>query len=134
MWDWRSATSSAGVSKCRAPKFFIINRNNFSGRRLYSLIGNDVRLLVTESCKELVKSAKEHGTPDPIWLASNLTLLHSGLFKPSVILLCGKVAQKTFKDSKFVTHACVIEIPHPAARVVWTKAYIEQIRQQIQGV
>jgi hypothetical protein len=127
MWDWRNQTSAAGYHR-QAPRHFRISPNNFSGRRLYKLVG-DARLIVTNACRELVCSAKERGVPDPSWLAENLKALEP----IDVLLLCGKVAQKTFHACGF-RHATVIEIPHPAARGYWTKATISDAKQRIQGL
>lgn len=134
MWDERRATSRAGHTK-EAPKFFQINPKNTSGRRLYSLIETGSSLVVTNACKELVSAAHQHGTPDPKWLCDNLTLLHRG-HKFYVILVCGKVAQATYKQCEFkpLSHTRIIRIPHPAARGVWNKEYIEQVKDHIKGV
>lgn len=135
MWDWRSMTSEAGYAE--APRYFRINPDNFSGRRLYKLVGPDANLLVTNACRELVKSPKEHGKPNPSWLAENLRIIDTVEGLPSqgaidVLLVCGKVAQRTFAECGFTTkHARVIEIPHPAARV-WTREYIDQVAKSIQ--
>lgn len=136
MWDWKGITSSAGHTR-QAPRFFKINPNNFSGRRLYSLIGRDNSLFVTDACKELVDAAHKHGTPDPKWLFDNLTILHSnGTMMFDVILVCGKVAQATYNQCHFKpsSRTRVIEIPHPAARVVWTREYTKVVKDQIKGV
>ena len=135
MWDWRSQTSGAGYTE--APRFFRINPQNFSGRRLYNLIGPDAKLLVTNACRELVSGPNHHGKPDPKWLAENLTLIESGLPNSApidVLLVCGKVAQRTYRECGYQSQtARIIEIPHPAARAVWTRQYIEQVAKQIQG-
>jgi hypothetical protein len=115
-----------------APRVFKINSKNFSGRRLYSLVGEGNSLLVTNACRELVNASHKHGTPDTTWLSQNLNILQR--YKAfDVILVCGKVAQVTFKQCKFTSrpYTRIIEIPHPAARTVWTKEYIETIRTQI---
>lgn len=136
MWDWQQKTSSAGYSQ--APRFFRINPGNYSGRRLYKLIGPGAQLLVTNACKELVSSSKEHGTPDPEWLAGNLAEIEvnrTDSVAIDVLLVCGKVAQETFKKSGYKPlHARVLEIPHPAARQVWTRDYIQQVSRDIQGI
>jgi hypothetical protein len=136
MWDWNKQTSRAGYSE--APRFFRINPNNYSGRRLYKICGPKAKLLVTNACRELVSGPNHHGTPDPVWLAENLAEIESR--RPDsatidVLLVCGKVAQKAFIDSRYVLKSSecrVIQIPHPAARGVWTADYIEQIKSQIQ--
>lgn len=134
MWDWRQMTSSAGYEE--APKFFKINPKNHSGRMLYKLIGQDAKLLVTNACRELVSRANQHGKPDPKWLASNLAeieVTHPKAADIDVLLVCGKVAQSTFKLSGYTPkRAVVIEIPHPAARGVWTREFTQKIMTQIQ--
>lgn len=135
MWDWRGMTSSAGYRE--APRFFRINPENFSGRRLYKLCGPNAKLLVTNACRELVSGPREHGKPDPQWLADNLAEIE--VRRPDsaaidVLLVCGKVAQKAFKDSGYhLKKGRVIEIPHPAARAVWKREFIEQTAKLIQG-
>lgn len=128
MWDWRNRTSDAGY-RHEAPHHFQINANNFSGRRLYKLVGG-AELIVTNACRELVSSATEHGVPDPGWLGENLR----SLWPFDVLLLCGKVAQKTFKGSAFdLIGARIIEMPHPAARAYWTTATIAATQERIRG-
>jgi hypothetical protein len=133
MWDWRQQTSAAGYRE--APHFFRINPHNFSGRRLYRLIGPDAKLLVTNACRELVSGPKQHGKPDPAWLAANLAEIEKR--RPDsaaidVLLVCGKVAQATYKACGYQSKtARVIEIPHPAARQVWTREFIEEVSQKI---
>ena len=142
MWDWRKMTSDAGY--LQAPRYFRINPQNHSGRRLYKLIGGPQgRLLVTNACRELATSAKGHGKTDPVWLAENLSLLDGATLqaeggrisgKPfDVLLVCGKVAQKCYRECGFTpAKAKVIEIPHPAARAYWTSQTIAETGQKIQ--
>lgn len=136
MWDFRGMTSGAGYRE--APPFFRINPQNFSGRRLYRLIGPDAKLLVTNACRELVSGPQHHGKPDPDWLATNLALIESK--RPDsaaidVLLVCGKVAQVCYKASGYVSKtARVIEIPHPAARAVWTREFVEETARKIRGL
>ena len=129
MWNWRGMTSAAGYRE--APRYFRINAENFSGRRLYKLIGPGGRLLVTNACRELVSGPKHHGKGDPIWLAENLAKLDAG-GPMDVLLVCGKVAQQTFKDCTYSpVQAHIIEIPHPAARL-WTKEKLAATALEIQ--
>lgn len=138
MWDWRGMTSSAGHTRT-APRYFTINPENHSGRRLYSLIGGqDIHhLSVTNACKELACSAKQHGTPDPAWLRENLDglmcMVSHGGNGIDLLLVCGKVAQATYARSgfKMPKGRYVLEIPHPAARFVWTAEKIEEIHMKI---
>jgi len=142
MWNWRGMTSAAGYAE--APRYFRINPQNFSGRRLYKLVGQDARLLVTNACRELVSGPKEHGKPDPAWLAENIRILDGESEKLpegvterariEVLLVCGKVAQQTFRQCGYEPKAArVIEIPHPAARQVWTRELIDRTAQRIQA-
>lgn len=134
MWDWRQQTSGAGYAE--ALKFFQINPKNHSGRMLHKLIGEEAKLLVTNACRELVSRASQHGKPDPVWLATNLKEIevdHPKADDIDVLLVCGKVAQATYKQCGYQPkRAVVIEIPHPAARGVWTKQYTQSVISQIQ--
>lgn len=135
MWDWRGQTSGAGYKE--APRYFRINPKNFSGRRLYRLVGPTARMLVTNACRDLGNGPRDHGTPDPAWLGENLRLLDGQIpgsidWKPDVLLVCGKIAQRTYKLCGYTpAGARVIEIPHPAARV-WTRVRLDQTAQMIQ--
>ena len=125
MWDWRGMTSGAGYD--RAPPHFVINRDNFSGRRLYRIVGDGPRLLVTNACPQLVTRASEHGTPDPDWLRANLKELEGF----SMLLLCGKVAQKTFRDTEIIyPKDRTIEMMHPAARM-WTNKMLDEATARV---
>lgn len=117
----------------RAPRHFKINPENASGRRLYKLVGekNRNRLLVTNVCRELVTNANQHGKPDADWLLENLIRL-----QPDLILVCGRVAKKTF-DATFVIGWPMVNLPrilymaHPAARC-WTKKRLRETQRAIQ--
>jgi hypothetical protein len=124
MWDWRQMTSRAGYRE--APRSFRINPQNYSGKRLYRIVG-DADLHVTNACRELQWSADQHGTPDPVWLKENL-----GLLAPfDVLLVCGKVAQATYDRCGFEFDEA-IRMPHPAARM-WTKAMIAEMAERVRG-
>jgi hypothetical protein len=104
-------------------RWFDINPHNHSGRRLNGII-NPHTYCVTNACPDVVYAANQRGTPSHAWLRENLKRL-----KPSVILLCGNVAQKTFTAS-MAPDARVIRMPHPAART-WSKAKIAQARRKL---
>lgn len=123
MWDWRQMTSGAGYAE--APRSFRINPDNYSGKRLYRIVGADADLHVTNACRELVGSASQHGKPDPAWLHENLEILAPF----NVLLVCGRVAQATYAASGH-EFASKLEIPHPAARR-WTHAAIEAAAQRV---
>lgn len=130
MWDWRRQVTDAGYAQ--APQFFRINPKNHSGRRLYQLVGPEAKLLVTNACKELVTGPEYHGKGDPVWLRENLETLDS-LHCMEVLLVCGKIAQATFRKSGYQPiEARVIEMPHPAARM-WTAAMMTELQNKIQG-
>lgn len=138
MWDWRGMTSDAGYQQ--APRYFEISPQNHSGRRLYKLVGPEAKLLVTNACPELATAANRHGKPDSRWLHENLRLLDGDAafgissHQPfDVLLVCGKVAQATYKKCGYVpSRARVIEIPHPAARAYWTMQTIADTAANIQ--
>lgn len=89
MWGWRGF-NEAGED---APRYFRINPDNHSGRRLYRLVGTR-SLLVTNCCRVVQPHANSHGKPDPKWVIENLTFLRKeGM---GLLLVCGKVAQETF--------------------------------------
>lgn len=125
MWDWRQMTSGAGYEE--APRWFRINPQNYSGKRLYRIVGPECDLRVTNACRKLCSHANDHGTPDPKWLRENLEILEPF----SVLLVCGAVAQATYRETGY-EHPCVIETMHPAARR-WTNALIEQIAQRVRS-
>lgn len=113
----------------RELRYFKINRDNHSGRRLVG----DASLMVTNACREMVASATQHGTPDPAWLRENLAIMerHRHI---DVLLVCGKVAQKTYAQTGHVAGVTrIIQMPHPAARQGWTKESIAAYQAQIQG-
>lgn len=110
----------------KAPGLFRINPYNYSGKRLYSLLGHS-DFWVTNACRELVSHANAHGKPDPEWLAQNLQRLTYDL-----LLLCGKVAQQTYDRCGYVPPCRIERMPHPAART-WTKAELERWRTLLQG-
>lgn len=123
MWDWRQMTSRAGYKE--APRSFRINPDNYSGKRLYRILGRDADLHVTNACRELCGSANHHGTPDPDWLRENLELLAPF----DVLLVCGKVAQATYARSG-CEYPHTIKMLHPAART-WTHAMIDATAQRV---
>lgn len=123
MWDWNSKTSEFGYVE-RAPEYFIINKDNFTGSRLYGWLGKQGEhfdeLLVTNACPELVTSARGRGKPDKKWLSANLLSLQPF----QLLLVCGRVAQQTYHPGD-AGDARIIELPHPAARG-WTTVALRQ--------
>lgn len=122
MWGWGGYNEPGE----EAPRFFRINPDNFSGRRLYRLCG-DANLMVTNSCRVVQKSANHHGTPDPVWVRENLSEAIKD--ECDLILVCGRVAKETFKASG-VNFESVIYMDHPAARR-WTNEKLDGIANQI---
>lgn len=121
MWGWRGYTEKGDVVR-----YFRINPDNFSGRRLYSLIGEH-NLLVTNSCRECQATANDHGIPDPEWVSDNLKFLESqGMH---LLLVCGKVAKDTYERSGFKFDR-VIFMDHPAARR-WTSDGLMKVKSKI---
>ena len=109
-----------------APGLFRINPNNFTGRRLYRLLGHK-DLWVTNACRELVENAKGHGKPDPKWLAKNLQRMTYDL-----LLVCGRVAQRTYADCGYVPDCRVLKMPHPASRSDWSRENLDKWQKLIQ--
>ena len=111
----------------RAPRFFRINPYNFTGRRLYRLIGLGNSLVVTNCCREQQLTASHHGLPDPEYVRSNLTLL-----RPRLLLVCGRVARRTYDLAGYTPEygAVVIRMKHPAART-WTSKELDQMTRRI---
>lgn len=125
MYDWRSMTSSFGYAE-RAPEHYRINSENFTGKRLYYLLGNEYDLTVTNACPELVTGPTERGTPDKEWLRTNL----AELWPFDLLLVCGRVALSTY-EQRSAPHPCrIIEMPHPAARI-WTREAMEKARRHV---
>lgn len=129
MWDWEEQTSRAGYTQ-RAPKWFKINPRNKTGSVLYHLVEPRYGLLVTNACPQVVSHPSQHGTPDTEWLRTNLQQLVSYGWV-GCLLVCGKVANKTFDECGFDRECRVVRIPHPAARM-WKRRDLEWVRQVIQ--
>jgi hypothetical protein len=125
MWDWDNMTSEAGYEKV-APRHFRINPYNYTGRRLHWLLGHN-QFLVTNACPDLVSSANGRGTPDPGWLKENLKK-----YPYDLLLICGRVAEKTFERCGYRPCCRIITLPHPAARGYWSKANLYRTRDLIQ--
>lgn len=123
MWGW-GGYNDAGEE---APRYFRINPDNFSGRRLYRICGDGHSLLVTNSCRTVQASASHHGVPDPAWVKSNLEFLAGQGME--LLLVCGAVARRTFEESGF-TFPRVIQMDHPAARR-WSNAKLDAVSNQI---
>lgn len=126
MWGW-GGYNTAGEE---APRFFRINPDNHSGKRLYRICG-DVNLIVTNSCRTVQLSASHHGTPDPAYVRENFK--RAQLDGCDLFLICGKVAQATFEAS-FQPYNRLqfnhIYMDHPAARR-WSNATIDAMKLQV---
>ncbi len=110
----------------KAPRWFRINPYNFSGRRLYKLVGPEVDLLVTNCCPVMQQSARNHGKPDAAWVAENLARLEPF----GLLLVCGNVARLTYDASGYAGKAPVMYTLHPAART-WTKDDLKSTAEEI---
>jgi len=143
MWGW-GGYHEAGVE---APRYFKINPDNHSGKRLARLCGNH-SLLVTNSCRLVQSHANAHGIPDIEWVKENLKFLHQQ--EVPLFLICGRVAQDTFRqatsrssDLNFAFQsgrfyigpgekwARFLMIDHPAARR-WSNAKLDATAAEIQ--
>lgn len=138
MWGWRGYSAEGDVVR-----YFRINPDNHSGRRLYRICG-DHNLLVTNSCRECQATANHHGKPDPAWVESNLSFLkNQGM---DLLLVCGTVAKETFRKTSFAPyHLSVdgsmvevrpiqfLEIDHPAARR-WSNVKLDLMRDTISNL
>lgn len=122
MWGWRGYHDAGD----EAPRFFRINPDNFSGRRLYRLCG-DATLVVTNSCRTVQQTASHHGIPDVLWVKENLTRAQAD--GCDLFLICGKVAHETYKQTG-LQFANVIHMDHPAARR-WTTERLADVACQI---
>ena len=115
-----------GTEGRRAPRWFHINPQNASGRRLYKLVGEfSNSLVVTNCCPIMQTSASKHGVPDAAYVADNLRQL-----QPDLLLVCGAVAVKTYAASGYT--GAVLQLKHPAARN-WTRAEIAQTAKKIKA-
>lgn len=115
-----------GRTPGQAPRWFRINPNNFSGRRLIKIVGSE-DFWVTNACRECVVSASEHPRPDAAWLRENLTML-----APRALLVCGRVAQTTFCRDMALSDCVVMPMLHPAARTI-TSAQVELYAQVVRA-
>lgn len=134
MWDWRGTTSGAGYKE--AARYFRINPQNFSGKRLYSLVGPSAQLIVTNACRMLGTSANSHGKGDAQWLGENLRTIESFARPIETLLVCGRIAQDTLRKSDYFPPFCrVVFMPHPAMRL-WTREALAEaadVTQNRQG-
>jgi hypothetical protein len=123
MWGWRGYSKKGDEIR-----YFRINPDNFSEKRLYLIVGNH-NLLVTNSCRECQATANQHGKPDPAWVAENLKFLEGqGI---NLLLVCGRVAQETFGLSGGTSiKVPVLFMDHPAARR-WTNAALDGMAKRV---
>jgi len=109
-----------------APRFFKINPENVTGKRLIKLLGH-TNFLVTNVCREQVAYANQHGKPDSKWLQENLA---KGSY--TKLLICGKTARECFESLESRPDCETVFISHPADRR-WTKAKIEETKNLLQN-
>jgi len=110
-----------------APGLYHINPQNFTGRRLYKLLGH-TDLWCTNVCREYMAEPTQHGVPDPVWLVQNLKRIDYDL-----LLVCGRVAQNCYDQCGYKPNSRVVKIPHPASRSDWTAGFLKLCIKQIQG-
>ena len=124
MWDDRGSVRTA-------PLKFRINPLNYSGKRLYKLIGEGEDLWVTNASREVSRKASEHKTQ--IDLKSLVRVL---LEDWDLVLVCGRVAHAAFDQAMTEVPergTPALKIDHPAARR-WSKEKLEVVRSRIQGI
>lgn len=127
MWGWHGYHDAGNL----APRFFRINPNNHSGRRLYKICGPEHNLIVTNSCPIVQSSANHHGKPDPVYVAENLNKAFED--GADLFLICGRIAQETYKAANFHwVFPNVYFMDHPASRR-WTVAKFEAARNAVAG-
>jgi hypothetical protein len=122
MWD----PDKAGR---RAPRWFKINPQNHTGRRLYQWLKDKYELLVTNACPQIVNNAQGRGHADSTWLADNLQRLQP----IDLLLVCGDTAFHTFDNTGTnIGYADrVLLLPHPAFRG-WSKQGIDLVGNLIE--
>lgn len=120
MWNWKNCHDGEED----AARYFRINADNFSGRRLYRLCGKN-SLLVTNSCRKMQISANHHGIPDPSWVAENLKLLEPF----DLLLVCGQIAKMTYGRT-ICNYQKIIYMDHPAARR-WSNQTLDAMTSRI---
>lgn len=124
MWGW------GGYGSSRAPLVFRINPDNFSGRRLYNMLG-DRSFYVTNSSSGCARTAPERLKPDPDFLRKAVALRPWKLY-----VVCGVQATETFKlvdrqaPELELARAQVVFMRHPAART-WTRGQLEAARRYL---
>jgi hypothetical protein len=127
MWGWRGYHAADE----EAPRFYRINPENFSGRRLYRICPPHTDLIVTNSCRIIQRSANHHGTPEPAYVLENLKQARQD--GCDLFLICGVVAQDTFKRALAVHERHLFQhlfMDHPAARR-WTNEKLDKVKAEI---
>lgn len=122
MWNWRGCHEG----DVDAARYFHINADNHSGRRLYRLVGNH-SLLVTNSCRKMQSSANHHGEADGAWVLENLELIAPF----DLLLVCGTVARKVYTTWLAEKYPNAIIMDHPAARR-WSNAKLDAMTKEIE--
>lgn len=113
-----------------ADRWFTINPRNHSGARLYWLTGLHLgQVWVTNACPQQTRHAHAHGKPDGNWLLENFMMLPARAMRLPM-LVCGKVAQDTFRRMEYEHDGPVIELLHPAART-WTRATLDSTQRKL---
>lgn len=138
MWGWRDPGSVGS----RAPHWFPINPENHSGKRLHRILGADPEersVWVTNACPGVQRTAKDHGTPDPERLRTNIIKFPGDI---GWLIVGGKVAEATlaravlldktrdvphgrFALREKLANSNGFFMPHPAAR--WWSKEMERV-------
>lgn len=117
-----------------APRWFPINPDNHSGKRLYRMTGmEDWHVWVTNACPQQTGHATQHGKPSPRWLHESLIRLPRHISPWTPLLVCGKVAQATYDEvceNGYEHLGKVLRLRHPAART-WTTEQMQAVRRTI---
>ena len=115
----------------KAPIRFRINPLNYSGKRLYNLVGEGSDLWVTNASRQVSRRASDSRTKVDL---ESLDLVLTR-YPWDLVLVCGRVAQAAARrlDPPISERGVrYLEIDHPAARR-WTKEKITEVAAMIQS-
>jgi hypothetical protein len=125
-----------GYEEIEAPRWFSINPLNHSGKRLYWLTGLKPGELWVTNCHSMMGTHSGfHGKPEHKWLRENLLALPRSM-DDTLLLICGRVAQKTFEGIGLNFDSWEHKIryfKHPAART-WTRKELDKTQKRIKEI